>query len=186
MSRLVILYEDKLGEPKPANYGPHVLALACAADALGTPGSHYQLGQRVDAIPTKGVDALLRRLPHDAALVEWLAACIDEDQCRSHTRLPPNACKATIAATIRASAVDARAPVAVVLLERNMETVYEACCAILKRPLAPKKPRPIERDSALHGLAAASEAERAALLRQVPSWARLVNVLTFWCSWTAS
>ena len=184
MSRLVVLYEDKLGEPKPANYGPHILALACAADLLGHPGTQRQLAERVDAIPTKGVDALIRKhLPGISARVEWLALCADDDQIRPHVGLSQSACKTTVRDSIRAFAPSAQKPVGIVLLQENMESVHSACCRAMGQAAPTKKPRPLDRDQTLHTVAASAPALRTAVMTNVPTWHRLAVLLALWCGW---
>lgn len=174
---LVVLYEDRLAEPKPANYGPQVLAQACVADRLGL-SVPRSLSNYFDAVPTKGVDALLKLLESSPA--EHILACVDDDKIREH--LPDLAgatCRSEVLRCVNARRGRGKSSLwAVVLLERNIESVVSEGCAILGRSV-PRKGR-LERDRVLHGLASALPAQRHALVERVPSWGRLVNELERW------
>lgn len=180
LPRLTVFYEDKLGEPKPKNYGPHVLALACVSDFLAGKPSQYDLGRRTNAIALKGIDKLLARLRAEAAEHQWLVASLDDDRVREspHLGLGDTACKAEVGAAIRTWT--GCSGFVVVLLERNLDEVHDVCCELMHRSKPPKKPTPLERDHALHALAAADADRRRELLRQSRSFARLVLAASLW------
>lgn len=172
---ITVLYEDQLAAG-PTNYGPHVLVLACAADALG--GDRWSLRQRVDGIPKKGDAKLRREIAENAGrLVRQgpLLVLFDSDRIRRCYDLDSAACRRSVLDKI---AREAGVPLRAVLLEQNMEDVIAACCQALHRPVPAKKPTPAERDAVLHAAAAADRRVRDEILEAVPSFARLVRLVT--------
>lgn len=171
---ITVLYEDQLAA-KPTNYGPHILLLACVADACGD--DRWTLQQRVRGIPKKGDAKLRAALRDDGELLRSsgaLVAMFDEDRVRGCYGLPRDACKRTILDRI---AGEATGEPTLVLLERNMEDVVNASCVARHQAIPAKKPTPEERDRILHAAASEGRAVRDAILRAVPSFARLVHIV---------
>jgi hypothetical protein len=178
MSRrlITVLYEDQLAGGKPANYGPHVLALACVADLTG--GDARAFENRVRAVPKKGAQKLRAALRDEGTMlanVGPVVAMFDSDRIRDCYQLQPDDCVVNVLASIRA---DSTGNPIIVLLDRNMEDVARACCAVLKIEEPEDKPRPQARDKILHAMAASRNVEdRNKLLASVPTFGRLVRAL---------
>jgi hypothetical protein len=178
MSRIVtVLYEDQC-DVKPTNYGPHILLLACVADARG--GDAWALRAWVKAIPKNG-DSKLRTALHDEgeliALAGPLVAMFDEDRVRRCYGLPKDTCKRDVLGAIDGEATGSPR---VVLLQRNMEDVVNAACTAMGHPVPARKPRPEERDRILLRAAMQGRGARDEVLQKVPSFARLVRIVGDW------
>jgi hypothetical protein len=175
MSTIVtVLYEDQ-SAARPTNYGPHILLLACVADARGE--ELWSLRGRVDGIPKKGDTKLRTALRDDGDLLATrgpLVAMFDDDRVRRCYDLPKGACKREV---LDAACREATGSPSVVLLHRNMEDVVKAACAALHRTAPAAKPGPEERDRILHRAASAERNVRDAILVAVPSFARLVETV---------
>ncbi len=172
--RVSVLYEDEQARGEK-NYGPHMLLLACVADREGI--DRYALRSSIEGIPKKGDGKLKKALNEDGAdLADAgpLIAMFDSDRVRLCYGLAPGACKRDLLLTIRGQATGAPG---IVLLERNMEDLVDACCAALRQPKPRAKPTPPERDSILQKAAAAQVETRAAILAAVPSFRRLVDAV---------
>lgn len=176
MSRrlITVLYEDQLAA-QPNNYGPHMLVLACVADRIGS--EPWGLRQQVRAIPKKGDSKLRDALRDEGALLARcgpLLVMFDADRVRACYGLPSHACKRSVLDKIHGEATGK--PI-LILLERNMEDVVDACCKALQQPSPQRKPTPPERDAILHKTVAASRHARDEVLQSVPSFARLVRAV---------
>jgi hypothetical protein len=171
--RLTVVYEDQLGEPKPNNYGPHVLLLSCVEDVVKH--SRFELQRHVSPLPKKGdgnVKKHIASLPSSAG--EHLVL-FDHDRVRRCYKLSVSACKSQVLEAIHSAS---KPLVGVVLLVENMETLVDDCCAVLRRP-PPSKDRNA-RDAVLHAAAVGEPAVREAILQKNPSFARLVKQVIDW------
>jgi hypothetical protein len=173
-SVVTVLYEDEAAA-KPTNYGPHILLLACVADARGT--DVWILRGRTAGIPKKGDTKVRAALRDEGDLLATrgpLVAMVDDDRVRRCYGLPTSACKREV---LDAVLREATGSPSVVLLHRNMEDIVGAACAALHRAAPAAKPGPEERDRILHRAAAAERNVRDAILAAVPSFARLVKTV---------
>jgi hypothetical protein len=175
---MTVLYEDQTSVT-PKNYGPHMLLLACVADALGR--DRWELREHVVAAPKKGDSKLRAALAQDGELLAKsgpIVAVFDHDHVRDCFKLTADACKRTVLVAIKGCT---SAGPEVVLLVENMETVITACCQVLGRPVPEKKPTPLERDGIVQAVANSEDrAVREALLSRVPSFKRLGGVVERW------
>lgn len=172
---ITVLYEDQIAA-QPTSYGPHMLTLACVADRIG--GEAWELRSRVRGIAKKGNAKLRAALRDDgASLVNLgpLMGVFDDDRVRTCYGLPQTACKRVVLDTIHA---EATCGLGIVLLQRNMEDVVAACCVALGHAVPAAKPTPIERDAILYRAVTASPAVRGQVLEAVPSFARLVQMIS--------
>lgn len=179
--RLTVLWEDHPGPggPKDIQFGPHALALECAADVLKV-GGRFVLRDSTSCIPVKGDGNLVRRLENDVQPLlestERLIFVFDDDGVRRQVGLPDDACRTVTLGALRARARVESAPrVQFVLLDRNVETLVMRCCELLGRAAPSKKPRPVERDRHLMAMADADAEKRAELVETVSSFGRLVR-----------
>lgn len=191
IQRATILYEDQVEGKVPA-YGPHALVKQCLCDRLSL--QPWDL-KSLDPVPKKGNGNVwkdcqrnLKRLAGDGRTV---FAVYDSDRIRELVKLPPSACKALVISRLKAGCEPADKLV-VILLERNIESVIQAICA-----LDPSVASPVEQANALHRkdltardailrAAAAPTPLRRALreqvLDQVPSLRRLIDKLMDACA----
>ncbi|MCX6359345.1 MAG: hypothetical protein NT029_06055 [Armatimonadetes bacterium] len=176
MRIFTVFYEDQLGIAVK-DFGPHTLLLQCLADRTG--GAYFDLGREVVAVPKKGNNKLLaclrgedcRRAIHRGPA----CAVFDEDKVRKMLALPATACKSAALAALREGAEE---PLAIILLERNVETLVRACLEALCEPAPPDLHKHEVRDRALNRLACGgSPDQRRRVLVACPSFARLVNAV---------
>ena len=172
----VVLYEDQLCGEKPKSYGPHVLALACVADRRAC--DRWNIGRQIDGRPCKGNAKLRWQVAQNAGRLtracHQVVAVFDDDKVRGCYGLHASECRPAVLQAIKGQA---SAPITVVLLERNMESLVDACCRCLRRTPPDGKPTPRERDAILHDAANAGRSVRDAILADMTSFERLVSVL---------
>lgn len=162
-----ILYEDcKAGA---AQFGPHDLAVACAAQTLGV--DRHSIKRRFLAVPKKGDSKVRAALRADFPTTS-VGVVLDLDRVHACYGLPKGACKSKILSSIRSEASAAK----VVLINQNMDDLVQICCDLLGRPRFASKPTPINRDSTCQALAAKPELF-SSLLDRMPTFARLVRLL---------
>lgn len=168
---LTVLFEDQLGAVK--EFGPSNLLSACVADLLGA--DLYSIRGRINAIPCKGDSKMLGRCESEARNFSSGAyALFDFDRFDRLLGLPPK-----VECSDRREEWAKRCPGwpsnAVVLLDRNTETLVALAADLMSRPL-PRKDR-AARDAMLNAVAMSPEhaSKRAALLERSPSFALLVR-----------
>jgi hypothetical protein len=97
------------------------------------------------------------------------------DRVRESFLLPRDAC---LPAVLEEIVKTTSAPVRVVLLDRNTETLVHTCASAIGIVCPPKFPP--ARDSILNRCADADASLRASVLRQCPDFARLVDIVYGW------
>jgi hypothetical protein len=167
---VTVLWEDKRGQTK--GFGPHDLLVKCLADQLDL--DPYEIKQRVNSAPKKGVDILLGALQKDQAGFKGpVFAVIDRDKVHEHLLPRPTNCMAGIKNQILAKAPG---DYDVVFMVDNIESLVHAACAAMGRSYPLGKPRPDERDRYFGELAWNRDRDtRKEALRLCPSFARLVD-----------
>ncbi|MBI5482073.1 MAG: hypothetical protein HY906_24675 [Deltaproteobacteria bacterium] len=131
MTFATVLYEDQRAAHE-RNFGPHVLVLACVADATGL--GRWELRELIKGIPAKGNTRLKATLEQDADLLSQsgpVYAVFDDDQVRTCYGLLNDACVPEVLAAIRRQA---KAQVGIVLLKSTIEEVVRACALALHEP----------------------------------------------------
>lgn len=175
MARVIVLWEDQLAAGS-RTFGPHELAVACVADALGT-ATRWELRTSFHPVLCKGAGNVKRRLAEDVGRFtrdgSRLVAVFDKDRVGELYDMTNDSCKSVLRETIEP--VVAR----VVFLEDNVETLVSTAANLLSRP--PPRKNPNERDRILMNLADASTRQlRDSLCAAVPSFQYLVRLLTGW------
>jgi hypothetical protein len=167
---VTVLWEDQLGGPI-SSFGPHQLLLACLEDQ--TKFTRTELNRQVISNPLKGNGNVRRALRQDLGKYPGCVfAVFDRDQVqRLWAARPPNCLRALRDAL----AADAPGQYDVVFLIDNIESVVDACCRALSRPVPPKKPSLNVRDRILNAAAWGAESVRRSILDDVPSFERLVR-----------
>ncbi len=174
----IVLYEDSLAGKR---FVPHDLVLACVADRK--PGaSVWTLKHEIEAIPRNGAGNVKTDLGAGlfGARGESVLAVFDRDHISDPNAFPAcgsclSAIRGAIATVVHASIVSR---FTAVLLDKNMETVVEACCSVQSKPAPKAKPNPADRDKLIAPVAYDdSPARRAQVLTQVPSFKYLVEKL---------
>lgn len=168
-----VLYEDS-APATPTNYGYHGLVLACVADRTGR--ERWSLAAVVVGRPMRGAGKLKKELEDKADLLmaggAAVIALFDRDKVGSVFQLPNNATNEQVIAKAQKKIA---AGVRIVLLDRNLETVLDACCRALDLARPTGKLRPSDSDAVFHKAAAADARVREEVLREVPSFESLVN-----------
>lgn len=168
---ITVLWEDSCGTQVKA-FGSHALLLSCIADLLNR--DRFALGKFVIASAKKGnsklkgaIDSDCERLSRSGPVI----AVFDDDQVRRLYNLPPNACKIQIIREARS-----HPSLDIVLLERNIEDLVDACCEALGIGLPETKSRPDERDKILNAAASAIDPKvREFVCEKIPSFSYLVR-----------
>jgi hypothetical protein len=126
--RIVILYEDQRGPTK--DFGLHKLVEACVFDVIH--GERHLLGRALEGRPMKGDSQLLKSCREDVADISPgghpVFAVFDNDKVRRLLKLPREADEETVVQAIKKGAT-APDQLAIVLIEKNMESVVEAAGA---------------------------------------------------------
>jgi hypothetical protein len=170
-----VLWEDQYGAA-PRNFGPHVLLVACVADARRCDRSLVQ--RFVIPNPRKGNAGVREALQEDGARLfddGPVFAVLDRDKVRELWKLPgpmPPECMSAIAERFRQ---DAPGDYDLVFLVDNVESLLRASASILEQEAPKHKPTPNERDRILARLAWSDAAKRGRLLELCPSFERLVT-----------
>lgn len=177
----VVLWEDSLSVGAKT-FGPHQLALACVIDQIGAASDtdRWTLGQIIIGIPRRGNSRLRTSLGTETGLLtrsgEHLVTVFDDDQVRRLYRLETQACKTIVLEAIRNEC--SLSTLEIVLLEQNVESLVAAAARALSRP-NPERKDPKLRDAVLMQLAAEATCDRRDRVRtEVPSFDRLVTILT--------
>lgn len=125
MRGVTILYEDSAGER--SEFALHDLVLRCAADRLGREPRHIK--DLIHGVPKKGNGNVWRAcrqdLPRIARSGRAVFAVFDDDEVRTMTKLPIDACKTKVIAAIKKGCEPAEA-LRVVLIIENTESVLDA------------------------------------------------------------
>jgi len=174
----IVLYEDSRAVA-PRSFAPHDLVLACVADRVNK--RLWDIRHAIQAVPVNGVGNLKGRLGRGVgAHGERVFAVFDRDRISEPGAFP--GCGSCLAGIRRAIARHV-APAMVarftpILLEKNMETVVNACCKAAGKTLPHGKPSPTERDRLIAAVAYHDGASRReVVLEAVPSLAYLVAKL---------
>lgn len=146
--KITVLWEDQRGGAIKG-FGPHELLVACVADALQC--ERHCVTKYVQSIPRKGNGNVIRALKQDLSKLSRsgpVCAVLDSDQVLN--LWPGGQRPATCRSGIRA-AVSAKASgdYKLILLDKNVETVVEACCRAMGDVTPVSKPLPDDRDRLL-------------------------------------
>jgi hypothetical protein len=189
MSALATIFYEDARARQSKNFAPHRLILACVKDRLAERERHIELRDLEELtvdIVMKGDGNLLSALRQDASDLSVrgpVYALFDRD--RIHILLKISARADTICRPRIVREIVGHPPIVpernIVLLEQNMETVINACCEALQRPVFENKPNPQERDDAINPVVWGTIQQRNAVLSRVPSFARIVGFLAAWC-----
>lgn len=170
MRLVTVFYEDDAGG-QVTNFGLHILALACLADRWGE--DRYSLNKLTRAAPQNG-NAKLRKTIRGLGPTRDIVAVFDADKVRELYGQPTSSSDEAVVAAIQN---EAGPGVRVCLLNKNAEDVVLACCKAMGRPSPRAKPSPRERDQIFHAAASGDVGPRQILLREVPSFAKFVELL---------
>lgn len=123
MRGVTILYEDSAGER--SEFAFHELVLRCVADRLGR--EPRDLKDLVHGLPKKGNvwRACRQDLPRIARSGRAVFAVFDDDEIRTMTKLPVDACKTKVVTAIKRGC-EPEGALRVVLIVENTESVLEA------------------------------------------------------------
>lgn len=171
---ITVLWEDQ--QCKANRFAANDLLVACIADMIKKDFTGTKFP--VESKPLKGngnIKRLLtksvRKLNNDGPLF----AVFDRDKVVKLWNVSdrPNDCMSGIQNRIRQ---DAPGEYELVFLCENMESLVEACCKALSRPLPKEKLDPNERDVLISRVAWSPDPEiRKSVLAECPSFARLVE-----------
>lgn len=169
-----VLWEDQRAPSR--DFGPHRLLLSCLADDVEERLEHWLLDKLVRPIPKKGNSSVLKALKEDLEKLQGLTCAVfDRDKAhllwgKAHE---PARCRTAILAKIKG---DASGEYEVILLEDNVETLFDVCQQVLGEAPRKKgeKPSRDERDACLRRAAGRPEARRK-VRHEVPSFDRLVK-----------
>lgn len=190
-ARITVLYEDQ-GAPGSAgvlNFGPHNLLVSCVRDDLLTEGRvvldlYTARKEKLVAVPKNGnakvraeCAAIRLTTARDGSPV---VALYDFDRIHELVRdeaIRRRRCRREMREELR-GASDAPDLLRVYFLDRNTESLVESACMARGVPYT-GKPRPLERDGCLNGLALsdddAARAMRSQVRSRVPSFEYVVR-----------
>lgn len=174
MSQVIVLWEDQRSSG-PECFGPDSLLCACVADERQC--ALFSLKGIIVSIPQNGNGNVIRELQRNLERLRRsgsVLAVLDRD--RAHELLPREEqslrCFSGVCGGIRNKASGSYE---LVLLERNIETIYHTANKLYGVDSTGEKPTPIERDLLLNKLAFSSPENRKKLRDAVPSFDRLVR-----------
>lgn len=165
MGIVKVLWEDASNKGMVKDFGPQRLLEACVADALGV--DRFSLKQRLGGYPKKGTGAIEAACRDDLGDLtirgEHVVAVVDSDK--------------TDVTRLRKKLGNGR--LTVMPLDRNVEDLVDAAarCLGLASTDTKLEKDPNIRDAVLNRLAAESRDQREHLLRAMPSFHALVDVV---------
>ncbi len=171
---VTVLWEDQRGV-KTNSFGPHKLLLSCLVDELGWP--YHELERTVASIPLRGNGNVRRELQKNIRKLTNsgpVLAILDHDQIvglwkdRRDLQIPK--CMTRQKQQLKE---DAEGEYEIVFLVDNMESLTSAVITQSEGEPWNSKPTPEERDEILQ-IAVGNPVLRAQVLKEVPSFARLV------------
>ncbi len=180
MSNIEVLFENSRDD-KTKGYGPGELLIVCVADDLKT--DWWSVTRRISINPRNGVSKLIGDLDtlgtKLAKRAHLIVAVIDDDKVRRHLGLPADASRDRVIEAVRARAT---CDVAVVLLDRNTETLVAAAARAIDAPAedvhqAIERKQHLARDRILTSAAHRSRNTRDAIRREVPTFDELVKLV---------
>jgi hypothetical protein len=171
--KVTVLWEDQRATAAKT-FGPHELLVACVAEELEE--APKMVLSRVVSIPKKGNGNVAVALKRDLMRLSDagpVCAVFDRDKIRD--LFGQSSTPSCISGIKRRIYEDAPGTYEVVLLDRNVETLVDACCRAQQRPAPASKQPPDQRDRIVTRTAWGGVGERAAVRAAVPSFNRLVE-----------
>lgn len=173
MKVVTVLWEDQRSAIVKT-FGPHALLIACVTEELGE--RRDTVSSKVISVPKKGNGNVVVALERDLIRLSDagpVCAVFDRDNIKDLFR--QGSAPSCISGIKDRIYEKVSGSYEIVLLDRNIETLVDACCRAQEKPTLKAKPTPDQRDRILTKTAWSVAGERMAVRAAVPSFNRLVG-----------